>query len=340
MKRLVVLTAALLAVCLAASGCQGNREEVSSSPVTSQAPASASEPASSLPETESSSSSSRNLTLEEQFQEQLAELRHGLSLTNPDSPEHGRMNNGFVGIQTQVYDEGNLHMEYPVVSDNRFIPDELPYGKVEEPGYFDGYVNIRESLKEAPFLFLKKYDLESEGTSLDLTYKVILFDPSALYLDYYGTYTSATGEKIPAHFISTYGCGSGETEETGKYISISSYVDIPYYILSQSEPYTIQSDDPSKQKAAEEYIQSLDFDQLYDLLMPIYYPKEHNIGSMEDGDYPKGYYYCKDSKLITMVEVPAEYGYWITLTFEIEDLMSYSDWFGANINPNWDGSSS
>ena len=41
-----------------------------------------------------------------------------------------------------------------------------------------------------------------------------------------------------------------------------------------------------------------------------------------------------------MVEVPAEYGYWITLTFEIEDLMSYSDWFGANINPNWDGSSS
>ncbi|CZT55528.1 hypothetical protein [Solibaculum mannosilyticum] len=337
MNRRILLLAIALAVCLAASGCQSSSNE-SSSPVTSQTPVS--EPASSVqPEPESSrasSSSSQPLT----FEEELAELKHGLSLTHPYSPEHGRMNNGFAGIQTEVYEEDNVRMEYPVLSDNRFIPEEEISWKTEH--LFALYTYMREDLKEKPFLFLKKYDLESEGTSIDLTYRVITFDPVGLDLHYFGTYTSTTGEKIPIHFIYSSGCNNGilygGTEQTGKYTAITGYGEIAEYIFLDGGPYTITADDPSKQKAAEEYIESTDLTEFF---YNLYYPSESQREAMVKGEeFPKGYYYSKDGKFITMIEVPAEYGYWITLTFDIEDLVNYSTMFGAILNPNWKGDSS
>ena len=331
MNRRILLMVMALAVCFGIGGCRKTPEQ-SSSPVTSQTPVS--EPASSIqPEPEPSrapSSSSQPLT----FEEELAELKHGLSLTHPYSPEHGRMNNGFAGIQTEVYEEGNVRMEYPVLSDNRFIPEESP-GKMD-PNYFGDYPLIRDCLNKDPFLFLKKYDLESEGTSLNLTYKVMEFDPSGIQLHYFGTYISKIGEEIPIHFISKFGCSSGLTESTEKYTGISNPRFISDYIFDGGF-YTIQSDDPSKQQAAEKYIGSVDPTWLSEFLYRLYFPGETLQESIDKGEFPEGYYYSKDGKFITMIEVPAEYGYWITLTFDIEDLVNYSTMFGVIINPNWRG---
>ena len=195
---------------------------------------------------------------------------------------------------------------------------------------------IRDCLNKDPFLFLKKYDLESEGTSLNLTYKVMEFDPSGIQLHYFGTYISKIGEEIPIHFISKFGCSSGLTESTEKYTGISNPRFISDYIFDGGF-YTIQSDDPSKQQAAEKYIGSVDPTWLSEFLYRLYFPGETLQESIDKGEFPKGYYYSKDGKFITMIEVPAEYGYWITLTFDIEDLVNYSTMFGVIINPNWRG---
>ncbi len=333
MNRRILLLAIALAVCLGIGGCRRTPEQ-SSSPVISQVIVSESTSTIQLePESSTASFSSQPLT----FEEELAELKHGLSLTHPYSPKYGRMNNGFAGIQTQVYDEGNVHMEYPVLSDNRYIPDESP-GKMD-PNYFGDYPLIRECLNKDPFLFLKKYDLESEGTSLNLTYKVMDFDPSGIKLHYFGIYISEIGKEIPIHFISKFGCSSGPTESTEKYTGISNPRFVSDYIFDGGF-YTIASDDPSKQQAAEEYIASMDPTWLSEFLYRLYFPDEPLHESIEKGVFPKGYYYSQNGKFITMIEVPEEYGYWITLTFDIEDLVNYSTMFGAMINPNWDGSSS
>ena len=351
MNRRIRLMAIALAICLAASGCRSQKEDPSSSQAmaSEQTVSQPSQPTEPEPEPEPQVSSSLPESSSTQYAdvyphdgrwaEELAELRHGLSLTNPESPVYGRMNNGFVGIQTEVYEEGNVRMEYPVLSDNRYIPEKATTAKLD-PDYFGYYPTMRELLKSRPMLFLQQYDLETEETSLDMTYEVIRFTPSGLTVHYFGTYTSAEGEKIPVHFIVGYDCDSGMSDSTDKYSYVSSLANIPEYMV-QGYPYTVVSDDPSKQQAAEEYIKSMDVWELTDLLGPIHEPSLWNeVCDIDKGEFPNGYFYKQDDKLITLLKVSEEYGYWITITIEIEDMANSGLFLSIEINPNWRGNSS
>ncbi|CZT55526.1 hypothetical protein [Solibaculum mannosilyticum] len=349
MNRRILLLAVALAICLTASGCRMQKEDASSSAqavVSQQAVSQPSQPPESEPEPESVGSSSLPESSSTQYAdvyphdgrwaEELAELRHGLSLTNPESPVYGRMNNGFVGIQTEVYEEGNVRMKYPVLSDNRYIPDKPPSAKAD-PDYFGYYPILRELLKSRPMIFLQQYDLQSEGTSLDMTYEVIRFTPSGLTVHYFGTYTSEERERIPVHFIVGYDCDSGMSDSTDKYSYVSNLAYIPEYMVG-GYPYTVVSEDPSKQQAAEAYIKSMDVWELTDLLGPIHNPEGWNtLCDIDKGEFPDGYYYRQDDKLITLLQVPEEYGYWITITIAIDDMANSDLPFGIERNPNWRG---
>ncbi len=310
MKKTVVLLLLMSVLTAFISGCKPNTgvslSDQSNISYTSQDMASeVSEQSSQV-----SASNQGEISLKEKKQKIAEELK----ITHPYSQQYGVMQNGYGGLETAVYETEHVRMEYPVVSDGEYSKDMDTRGEIipDAFGTIAFGSGIKQNLKEYPKLFLSRFDLESEGTFLDMTYRIVQFDEHLLVVKYFGSYRNAEGETEPVlFFVNLDADGFGERLTIDNLLPL---VSLPTFLVDQNSSFHVYSSAYVEQNAAKDYVNSWnDLEKIVEVLFETGVP-----GSNEGVDnHPMSNLFTwttDDTIELIITNLPKEAGYWMRIS--------------------------